>query len=458
MWDWSTAPAASTPPRRLAGADHPGRSAGATATEWSPTAAGSAFVRLPGPAVGLIAAGSVLAAGLGVAAILVPSAPGPPVRPAVGAPQVEDYPDLVTRELRRLAAEPRPVPRSALPPRHLDTALFPTSLVERTRIVSGGPAPDGIPALDSPDFAPARTIDWLADDEPVLVLQLRGTVRAYPVQVMVWHEIVNDRVGGVPVAVTYCPLCNSGIAFDRRVDRRVLDFGTSGALYQSALVMYDRQTESLWTHFDGRAVIGTLVGARLRALPVATVAWRDFLAAHPDAPVLTRDTGYERPYGRNLYVGYDQGDGPLTGFFTGEVDGRLPAMARVVGVNVEGQSVALPTQQLAQRGVIETRIGGRPVVVWHAPGLASSLHRPRIADGDDVGATGAFFADHPSGTLRFTRAAGRFVEQRSGSTFNVLGEAVDGPLAGERLRPVRHVDTFWFAWSTYRPSTRLIRR
>lgn len=367
-----------------------------------------------------------------------------------------DYPDAIQRRLWRMASEPRPVENSAMPPRHLDEETFPEVLVERDRIVFGGLLPDQIPAIDEPQFAPAHKIDWLDDDEAVLVLQAPGSVRAYPVQVLMWHEIVNDVVDGVPIAVTYCPLCNSGIAFDRRVDGRVLDFGTSGTLYQSALVMYDRQTESLWTHFDGRAVVGTLVGAELEPMPLSTVGWGEFVEAHPDAPVLTRDTGYDRSYGRNPYVAYDTIEKPLTGYYSGDVDGRLPPMTRVVGIHSGSESVAVELSELREQGVIEVFLDGRSVTVWHRPGLASSLDAVQVADGVDVGAVGAFVGETDAGPATFRLdGAGNVVDDQTGSTWNILGEAVDGPAAGDRLQPVTHVDTFWFAWSTYRPATRL---
>jgi hypothetical protein len=365
---------------------------------------------------------------------------------------VEDYPDAITRWLRRMASEPRPVERSAMPPRHLDAETFPVSLVPRDGIVWGGVAPDAIPAIDDPVFAPASSVDWLDDREAVLVLQLDGAPRAYPIQVLMWHEIVNDVVEGRPVAVTYCPLCNSGVAFDRTVDGRTLDFGTSGSLYLSALVMYDRQTESLWTHFDGKAVLGTLAGAELEVLPMSTVAWGDFRRAHPDAEVLSKETGYERPYGTNAYRGYDQVDGPLRGFFPGEVDPRQAGMARVVGFGEGDEAVAVLTDHLAEVGVVELELDGRPLVVWHVPGTASALHRERVADGDDVGATGVFFTD---GSV-FSRDGKELVDEATGTRWNVLGEAVRGPRTGERLEPVTHLDTFWFAWSSYRPETALV--
>jgi hypothetical protein len=365
---------------------------------------------------------------------------------------VEDYPDAITRRLHRMASEPRPVEPSAMPPRHLDAETFPVSLVPRDGILWGGVAPDAIPAIDDPAFEQASSVDWLDDREAVLVLQLDGEPRAYPIQVLMWHEIVNDQVEGRPVAVTYCPLCNSGVAFDRTVDGRTLDFGTSGSLYLSALVMYDRQTESLWTHFDGKAVVGTLAGAELEVLPLSTVAWGDFRRAHPDAQVLSKATGYERPYGRNPYRNYDQSDGPLRGFFPGEVDPRQAGKARVVGFGDGDEAVAVLTDHLAEVGVVDLELEGRPVVVWHVPGTASALHRDRVADGDDVGATGVFFTDGSA----FSRDGEELVDEATGTRWNILGEAVSGPRTGERLEPVTHLDTFWFAWSSYRPDTVLV--
>lgn len=387
-------------------------------------------------------------------AVHPPSAP--PSEPSTARAAPVEYPDAIVRRMRRLANEPRPVDGSALPPRQLDVERFPTSLVPRDRIVSGGPPPDGIPAIDDPAFVGVRDVDWLDDAEAVLVLRLAGTVRVYPVQIMLWHEIVNDEVDGRPVAVTYCPLCNSAVAFDRRVGRRVLDFGTSGALYQSAMVMYDRQTETLWTHFDGRAVVGTMVGASLHRLPVSTVAWRDVRRAHPEARILSRDTGVDRPYGRNPYGAYDQRDAPLTGFFAGDPDTRAAAMRRVVGVGGDTAALAVVTAHLAEVGVVADVLDDRPLTVWHTRGTRSPLGDHDVTGGEDVGATGAFVAEHGGRVLTFARSGGRFVDDQTATTWNILGEAVDGPLAGQRLRAVPHVDTFWFAWATYRPDTRLI--
>jgi hypothetical protein len=370
-----------------------------------------------------------------------------------------DYPDSITRHLDRLARVPRPVERSALPPRHLDLATFQTALVPRDRIVSGGPPPDGIRSIDDPEFEPVADVDWIDAREPVLVLDgltLDGPARVYPLQVMMWHEIVNDEIDGRPVTVTYCPLCNTGIAYDRTVDGRVLDFGVSGSLYQSAMVMFDRQTESLWTHVDGRSVVGELVGAELEMLPVAVVRWSDVLDAHPDALVLSRTEALFGFYGRNPYGAYGSGEAPLPGFFSGEVDGRLDPMERVVGIRDGDIDVAIPIDQLAGPGVIELDGDGRPLTVWHLPDAPWAIGAPRVGDADDTGVTAVFDARHDGRPLTFTRDGDHFVDGATGSRWDIFGHAVSGPLTGARLDPLVHLDTFWFAWSTYRPGTDVV--
>ncbi len=373
-----------------------------------------------------------------------------PTVDTVTSTSIEDYPDAQTRALRRLENAPRPVANSALPPRHLNPERFPETLVERHLIVSGGVAPDAIPPIDEPRFEPVADVDWLDDDEAVLALQVGAVARAYPIQVMIWHEIVNDTVDGTPITVTYCPLCNSGVAVDRRApDGTVLDFGVSGALYQSALVMYDRQSESLWTHFDGVAVVGDRIGQRLDLVPVSTVAWSDFAAAHPDGEVLAR-MDPSRPYGRNPYGSYDTRTEPLGGFFEGDTDDRLPAMARVVGVRVDRSEVAVSLDRLRRERTVALDLDGvRVVAVW-APGAVSALDTNRVDDGADIGATGVFRTDR---TLTADPDRdGVFVDSDGGS-WDVLGNPVGGD--GPALDPVVHLDTFWFAWSAYHPATAL---
>jgi hypothetical protein len=329
---------------------------------------------------------------------------------------------------------------------------LPQPIVDTAAIISGGPPPDGIPPIDEPTFLPTTAVDFLADNEPVLALEIDGDARAYPIQVMIWHEIVNDTVGGAPVSVTYCPLCNTAVAVDRRVGDRVLSFGTSGLLYQSALVMYDRQTESLWSHFTRQAIAGVLTGIELDTHPVSTVAWGDWRNAHPDGLVLSRDTGHDRDYGRNPYPGYDDINNPPF-LFDGEVDGRLAAKTRVVGVGLDSAPTAIRLDPLLEVGVVAFELNGVPTVAWALPGTTSALDAGEVTDGRDVGATGVFVATHDGQTLTFTRTNDGFVDTQTGSRWNIFGTAVEGPLRGTQLDAVEHVDTFWFAWAAFAPST-----
>lgn len=346
-----------------------------------------------------------------------------------------------------------------------DDPALPAPRVDPGRIISGGPPPDGIPPIDAPLFEPAASVDWLADDEPVIALELGEERRAYPVQIMHWHEIVNDTVGGRPVAVTYCPLCNSALAFDRHVGDRLVSFGTSGRLYLSALVMYDRQTESLWSQVERTAIAGALTGTELDLVPVTMLRWADWQATHPDGWVLSRETGHVRDYGRNPYVGYDELENDPF-LLDQEADGRFPAKEPVVAFPDAADPVAILTADLADVGVAAVQVDGEAVVLFSSPGLASALDTQRVADGTPVAATGAFRPQLDGRTLTFgpvpDAAASSdggpvAVDEQTGSRWNLLGHAVDGPLAGSQLDPVPHLNTFWFAQAAFRPETTVLR-
>ena len=360
----------------------------------------------------------------------------------------------VSVELPQVPASPHENVPSALDNPRGDG--LPAPLVDPARIISGGPPPDGIPAIDRPRFLRAGDVDFLDPGEPVLALELGGEDRAYPVQVLIWHEIVNDTVGGIPVAVTYCPLCNSALAFDRRAAGRVLDFGTSGMLYNSDLVMYDRQTRSLWPQIEGRAVAGVLTGTNLRQYVVSTVTWGEWRAAHPRDWVLSRDTGYQRDYGQNPYTGYDKpDDAPFA--LDRDADPRLPPKTRVVGLGTSADAVAVTLDRLASERVLEVTVDGKPVALFAQPGLSSALDTAEIASGRKVAATGAFSTVVNGRRLSFHADDDRFVDAETGTRWNTLGEATEGPLRGKQLTPVQHVDTFWFAWAAFQPDTRLIK-
>ena len=345
--------------------------------------------------------------------------------------------------------------------------LLPEPLVSPLDVLSGGPPPDGIPSIDAPEFERAADVGFLQPQEAVVTLTLNGDARAYPVQVLLWHEIVNDTVGGEPVTITYCPLCNTAIGYYRQLGDRIFDFGTSGRLYNSALVMYDRQTESLWAHYTGQAIAGALTGSQLELIPMATVAFETFLDEHPNGLVMTRPGGFGRSYGTNRYVNYDTPNGSPT-FFGGTPDDRLPPQTRVLVVRHGGASVAVQLYTLQSEGVLPLDLGGVPahafqMVAFHLPGTATPIQNQQVAFGRDVGATGVFDPNVDGQALTFSRmpdaassaGPGAFTDDQTGSTWSILGRALDGPLAGAQLQPIEHIDTFWFAAAAYDPEIEL---
>ncbi len=327
--------------------------------------------------------------------------------------------------------------------------------VPLTEIMSGGPPKDGIAAIDKPEFVAVSTADeWIKPKEPVIFFEQGDDARAYPLQILIWHEIVNDTVRGVPVAITFCPLCNTAIAFDRRVGGRVLDFGTTGRLRFSDLVMYDRQTESWWQQATGEAIVGDLTGTRLILLPAQIISWEMFKRAFAGGKVLSRHTGYRRSYGQNPYVGYDNIDSSPF-LYRGPKDGRLRPLERVVTVSIGADDVAYPFSVLEGVRVVDDTVGGREIVVLFEKGVTSALDQTAIAESRDVGTAGVFDRRINGRTLTFARVAGEFVDAQTGSTWNILGAAVAGPLKGTRLGPVVHGQHFWFAWAVFRPKTRV---
>jgi hypothetical protein len=343
------------------------------------------------------------------------------------------------------------VPSALADPRH---PSFAAPLIDLGELLSGGPPPDGIPSIDDPKWLAVGDVDWLEDREPVVFVEVEGEQRAYPVQILMWHELVNDTIAGRAITVSYCPLCNSAISFDRRAGGRTLDFGTSGMLYQSAMVMYDRQTESLWSHFIGRAIAGYLVGTQLDFIASPMISWGRFKEDHPDGRVLSKETGHVRDYGRNPYPGYDDvGSSPL--LYRGPIDDRLLAKTRVSGLRGVTESVAIPIDRLAADGLAHVTLDGDPIVVFHSDGLASALDGAAVATGRDVGQTTAFRAMIDDERLTFRRTGAGW-EDQDGTTWNLLGRAMTGPLAARQLTAVEHLDTFWFAWAAFMPETRIL--
>jgi hypothetical protein len=235
-------------------------------------------------------------------------------------------------------------------------------IVDPNKILSGGPPKDGIPSIDNPKYVTVDEADeWIADNELVLAIIYKGVKRVYPLQIMVWHEIVNDDIAGDPLLITYCPLCGSGIAFERTLNGEEVEFGTSGKLYNSNLVMYDRMTNTYWTQIGGQAIVGELTGMKLTPVSIETVVWRDWKAVHSNSEVLSQETGFIRPYGRDPYGSYYEDS--LLFFPVEESDDRIHPKTVIFGIEVDGVFKAYREDDLKELGEIEDTVGGVNVKV-----------------------------------------------------------------------------------------------
>jgi hypothetical protein len=311
---------------------------------------------------------------------------------------------------------------------------------------------DAIPPIDDPQYeSPEEAAAWLEDREPGALVQVGGDVRFFPLSILNRHEIVNGEVGGVPVAVTYCPLCNTAIAFNRRVGGDVLRFGVSGLLRNSDLVMWDDRTVSLWQQITGEALVGEYAGTELEVVSTAIVRFGDFRTGFPGGRSLSRDTGFELTYGLNPYEGYSGRLAPLMPV-DGARDGRFPPLERVVGVSVGGADKAYPFSVLRGEGAVNDIVGDTPVVVlWGAPDTADALDAGTVVEGDAIGTAIALRPLVDGRTLTFRTDGDGFTDAETGSRWTILGHAVEGPLTGTRLDTVPHRNEFWFAWTAFFP-------
>jgi hypothetical protein len=376
-------------------------------------------------------------------------------------------------------------------------------------ILAGGPPPQGIPALGfrgltgvagpspEPRFVPqAEAAAWLGGLEPVILVRVNGEARLYPLQILTWHEIANDTLGGVPIAVSFCPLCNSALAHDRRIpvtadqvealrvdghtvralplpadaaaafERQTgrpapesaveVTFGVSGLLYFSNMLMFDDTTFTLWSQLIGEGMVGELAGEHLLRYPAQIVGFDEARAAEPDALVLSRETGFNRDYGRNPYVGYDEIGSPAF-LFSGPGDGRLQPKARVITLEAP-RPLAYDFDDLRDALVVHDEVDGTPLLLLWAPGTATAIGAARIASAEDVGAVGVFRPEIDGRRLAFRPADdGAFVDDETGSIWDVTGRARSGPLEGRTLEAVAHDNTLWFAWAAFRPETEIRR-
>ncbi|MEE8465223.1 MAG: DUF3179 domain-containing protein [Dehalococcoidia bacterium] len=353
--------------------------------------------------------------------------------------------------------EPDPLYQAELDASRLGISGWRTDFSRHTvaydEILSGGVGRDGIPPIYNPRFETIEEVGPVMNDlEPVVTFRINGEARAYPLAILTWHEVVNDIVGGVPVAVTFCPLCNSALAFVRTLEGREFTFGVSGFLRNSDLIMWDRQTQTWWQQLTGEAIVGELAGHQLEIIPASIISWADFKEANPGSLVLSRDTGFDRPYGSNPYAGYDRVDRPPF-LFDGEEDDRLFPKERVAAFNIGEVSAAFPFPLLETERVVNYVINETDVVVFHKLGTTSALDQSSIIFSKDVGSTGVFEAELEGTLLTFRVENDVFVDDQTGSVWNILGRAVEGEMTGKSLTPIAHGNHFWFAWAAFNPDT-----
>lgn len=277
----------------------------------------------------------------------------------------------------------------------LDNAVIPPA-----EILPGGPRKDGIPSIDKPKFESINQVNWLSDDDLVLSLSIDGINRAYPIAILNWHEIVNDQLGDHSVVISYCPLCGTGMAFDARVKNKTLEFGVSGLLYNSDVLLYDRETESLWSQIMQQSVSGPMVGEGLELLPMSQLRWSDWKQRYPSGEVLSRNTGYHRDYSLSPYGDYNTS--PVIYFPVEFLSKRYHPKEQVIGIEVEGKFKAYPFAELAKAGEkeIHDSFNGRNFVIRYN------------------------------------------VDSRTGEIFNA-----------DQMKVKPSVIAFWFAWFTFHPDT-----
>jgi len=317
-------------------------------------------------------------------------------------------------------------------------------------VVSGGVGRDGIPSVDDPQFAPASQVSYMQEDDLIVGFLSDGEIKGYTHPVLDWHEIVNDRVGDTPIAITYCPLTGSAIGWDRRIQGQETTFGVSGLLYNTNLIPYDRLTETNWSQMGLRAVNGELRGKPAQLHQVVEMPWSTWKEMFPDAAVLTTATGFNRSYGTYPYLrgnGQDYREDDFLLFNVDPFDERLPVKERVLGVTLDGAARAyrLGAFSGAGIGVKQDELQGHSLVIVGSEGLNFLAAYERRTASDDA-------------LLEFTPlqdALPAVMEDAEGNRWDVFGRALSGPRQGQRLEQVPSYIAYWMAWAAFNPDTEI---
>lgn len=313
------------------------------------------------------------------------------------------------------------------------------------QVVDGGPGKDGIPSIDEPQFSSISDIELLEDWELVLVIKKGNQIKAYPNVIMYYHEIVNDIIGDEPMAITYCPLTGSGIAWERTIGNTITTFGVSGLIHKNNLIPYDRNTNSNWSQMLNQGVNNEFKGASINTVQLVEMTWGTLKEAFPDAEVLNTDTGFGRNYDLYLYGDdYPQNNERVL-FPIYNEDPRLERKELVHGIKYNLESKAYPVEDFSDGlQVIQDNVGGNQVV------LAGSSDRDMVVSFERTLSDGTI--------LDFTVVENDLpviMEDQEGTRWNFFGEAISGPREGEQLKATPSYNAYWFAWADFFPNTQL---
>jgi len=308
-------------------------------------------------------------------------------------------------------------------------------IVPLDKIRSGGPPKDGIPSIDDPKFATLPDSDFMSSSDIVIGLEINGEAKAYPLFILVWHEIVNDNVGGTPVAVTYCPLCFTNQVFERIINGQEVEFGTSGKLYNSNLVMYDRMTDSYWSQALGLAITGELTGQQLEIIPFDVISWGDWSSLHPNTLVLTTETGHTRAYSVDPYGDYYTD--PRVIFPVDNEDDRMHPKEIILGFSDGDVYKAYKQTDVKSAVVINDKINQTPIVLF-SQYTGNSRAFDRTVNGE---------------VLEFEYSNNKIMDLQTGSIWNYDGVAISGDMQGVEMKRIPFNPGFWFEWVAFHPDT-----
>ncbi len=327
-------------------------------------------------------------------------------------------------------------------------------------------APKGLfPIIDYPKFiGKEEGLSTYFEHEPVISVEIKGMAKAYPLNMLTFHEMANDTLAGIPILPTYCPLCNSGVVFNRSLNFKgkeyLLEFEVSGFLRNSNMVMFDRETETWWQQLMGEAIVGKLAGAELNIIPSLIISVAEFFERFPNGKILSKQTGYEETmerYGHNPYYHYDSiSKNPYSRFFDKEnVDPRLPAMERIVDIQDDGKYKVYPFTTVAEKGVINDQFRSKNIVVFYLSGTVSNMDDRDISKSKDVGSVTVFNPMVDGKLLTFSKNGDVFIDKQTRSEWDITGRSIKGKLKGKQLMIEPHSNHFAFSWLAFFPDSEI---